>query len=158
MYWYLVFVALVVILSFLMHFSGVLRFDTNLHWSAWVIGGLVLLNGGWMVFDGGRALVGGDYVTPQSGEYAGQLGPWARGVSAVGIEPRSSLMKTIFVVYGLGFLVATGAFLEGISSAWWAILILAGLGLWYDPFGTLINVLVIIVLLLPPLRAEVEIT
>ena len=34
------------------------------------------------------ALIAGDYVTPSKGQYAGQLGPWARLVSAVGLEPR----------------------------------------------------------------------
>ena len=30
---------------------------------------------GWMVFDGTRALVVGDYVTPSSEEHAGEPGP-----------------------------------------------------------------------------------
>jgi hypothetical protein len=43
-------------------------------------------------YDGSRALIVGDYVTPKSGAYAGQLGPWAKLVAAVGIEPRSTVM------------------------------------------------------------------
>jgi hypothetical protein len=39
---------------------------------------LALLEGGWSAFDGGRALVVGDYVTPHSGDLAGQLGQWAQ--------------------------------------------------------------------------------
>lgn len=54
---------------------------------------LALIESGWMAFDGMRALLVGDYVTPRSGPYAGQLGPWARLVSAVGIEPRSTLRR-----------------------------------------------------------------
>ncbi len=115
---------------------------------------LVLLNGGWMAFDGGRALVVGDYVTPQTGPLAGTLGPWSKVVTAVGIAPRSTLMKWIFVVYGLAYLACTGALVLGESQAWWGILVMAVLGLWYIPFGTLINIAVIILLSLPALRAS----
>lgn len=101
---------------------------------------------------GGRALVVGDYVTPNTGRRAGTLGPWAKVVEAVGIAPRSTLMKGIFLVYGVGYVAVTGAFLLGVSSAWWAMVTLALLGLWYVPFGTLINSIVIILLFLPPLR------
>jgi hypothetical protein len=64
----------------------------------------MVLLGGWMTFDGGRALVTGDYITPRTGSHAGQLGPWARLVRIVRIEPRSTLMKTIFVVLGAAWL------------------------------------------------------
>ena len=65
-------------------------------WLKWIIVLLAVTEAGWMTFDGLRALVVGDYVTPKTGEWAGQLGPWSRLVSAVGIEPRSTLMKCIF--------------------------------------------------------------
>jgi hypothetical protein len=66
---------------------------------------LGLVEGAWMTFDGTRALKVGDYVTPSSGAHAGQLGPWNYVVRAVGIPPRSTAMKVIFVVYGLSWLV-----------------------------------------------------
>ena len=53
-----------------------------------VLVALVLFEAGWMAFDGAHALVTGDYVTPSTGSYAGQLGPWADVVSAAGIGPR----------------------------------------------------------------------
>ena len=56
----------------------------------------------YMAFDGVRALVVGSYITPRSGEHAGQLGPWARVVRAVGIPPESTGMKAAFVVLGAG--------------------------------------------------------
>lgn len=56
-----------------------------MHWLAGVVLVLAFIEAGWMAFDGGRALVVGDYVTPRSGQYAGQLGPWAKVVSTVGI-------------------------------------------------------------------------
>ena len=217
MQWYWIIAAALVIVSTVMHWLGILRFETSLHWSAWVVGALVLLNGGWMAFDGGRALVIGDYVTPKTGQLAGTLGPWSRVVEAAGIDPRSTLMKSMFLTYGLTYLGATAAFLLGTSSgprltgctlfgsfhepdrhtaasatpseflphrdfrsnghyfphimirngttptvtlivtaytsAWWAILFLALLGCWYIPFGTSINLIVLTLLLLPPLRS-----
>jgi hypothetical protein len=123
-----------------------------MHWSAWMVAALVVLNGGWMAFDGTRALIVGDYITPKTGQQAGQLGPWSKVVQAAGIAPRSTLMKSIFVVYGLVYLIVMVALLLKASWAWSVMLIVAAFGLWYLPFGTLINIVVIVLLLLPPLR------
>ena len=155
MKWYWVIAGALLLVSAVLHVSGVVRFDTTKHWTAWVVVGLVLLNGGWMAFDGGRALIVGDYVTPKTGLLAGTLGPWSEIVEAAGIDPRSGLMKSAFLVYGLAYLVATAALVLGASAAWWSVLVLAVLGLWYIPFGTLINIIVIILLLLPPLRPSI---
>ncbi len=113
----------------------------------WLIAALVVISAGWMLFDGARALIVGDYVTPKSGQYAGQLGRWIKVVQAVGIHPRSTVMKLIFALYGLAYLIIMIAFLLKVSWAWWGILIMAVLGLWYLPFGTLINLLIIVLLL-----------
>ena len=67
-------------------------------WKNWIIVIVVTFTAGWMLFDGMRALIIGDYVTPKSGEYSGQLGPWSNLVKAIGNEPHSTLMKLIFVV------------------------------------------------------------
>ena len=109
------------------------------HWMRWIIAALVALNAGWMVFDGSRALVVGDYVTPKSGRHAGQLGPWSKVAQAVGIPPRSTFMKVIFVVYGLVYIGMTVAFLLNAPWAQRGMIIVAVLGLWHLPFGTLIN-------------------
>jgi hypothetical protein len=53
-------------------------------WLRWVVLVLALTEGGWMAYDGGRALLVGDYVTPSTGEYAGQLGPWKLACFAFG--------------------------------------------------------------------------
>jgi hypothetical protein len=116
----------------------------------------VLLEGGWMAFDGGRALVVGDYVTPKAGQYAGQLGPWAKVVQALGIRPRGALMKGIFLVYGVLWLLVAAAFLFGVSWSWWGMLFLAAGALWYLPFGTLLSVVQLI--LLAVLRTQVGTT
>ena len=62
----------------------------------WVIVVFALINAGYMTFDGARALIVGDYLRPASGEYAGQLGPWSKLVSMIGIDPESTLMKSVF--------------------------------------------------------------
>ena len=118
-----------------------------MRWAPWIAVGLAALNGGWMAFDGARALLTGDYVTPASGEYAGQLGPWARGVEAVGLAPRSTAVKAAFVVYGAALLLLAGAFAARAPWAWRGLLVGAALGLWYVPFGTLLNGAVIALLL-----------
>ena len=122
-------------------------------WRVWVVLVLVIFNGGWMAFDGARALLVGDYVTPTTGQYADQLGPWSSLVEAVGIAPRSTLMKWIFVVYGAGYLLVTVAYLRERRWAWRGVVFSAVLGLWYVPFGTLINLAVIALISLPSLRA-----
>jgi hypothetical protein len=113
----------------------------------WLIVLLVALVGGFMLLDGVRALVGGDYTTPREGIHAGELGPWAKLVSAVGIPPRSTGMKVAFVVYGLAYLTAVVLFALGIVPAI-VLVAVAALGLWYLPFGTLLNAIVIVLVLI----------
>lgn len=117
-------------------------------WTKWLVLALVLVNAGWMLFDGARALALGDYVTPKSGQHAGQLGPWAHLVEAVGIPARSTAMKLVFVIYGFSYLVATIGFLANVPGARPATAAMAVIGLWYLPFGTLINVIVVTLLYL----------
>ena len=114
---------------------------------------LALLEAGWLTFDGGRALLVGDYVTARSGPYAGQLGPWSKLVSAVGIEPRSTLMKGIHVVLGVTWLAIAAGFAAGRPWAWTGMLVCAVLGLWYLPFGTLLGLAQIVLLLVMRARA-----
>lgn len=115
-------------------------------WKHWLVLGLVVFSAGWMLFDGMRAFIVGDYVTPATGEYAGQLGPWSNLVNALGIEPRSTLMKSIFVIYGFIALVAAVSFALKFSWARGALIIVCLLGLWYLPFGTVANVIALILL------------
>ena len=114
----------------------------------WIIVILIILNASWMLADGSRALVLGDYVTPAGGEYAGQLGPWAGFVKTIGIEPRSTLMKTVFVAYGLSALTAATGF--GLDQPWGRnlLIVISILGLWYLPVGTAANMTALILLFL----------
>lgn len=108
---------------------------------------MVLLCGGWMLFDGARALVLGDYVTPSGGRFAGRLGPWSSVVEAVGLEPRSTLVESIFVGYGALYVLAGLGWAAGLRAATVPLLVLASLGLWYLPFGTLLNLGVMVAIL-----------
>ena len=117
-------------------------------WKTWFIVILVVFTAGWMLFDGTRALILGDYVTPKSGEYAGRLGPWSNLVQAIGIEPRSTLMKFIFVVYGVVALTITICFALGFSWSGAAMIIVCILGLWFLPIGTVTNLVALILLLI----------
>src|SRR5262245_46197348 len=109
---------------------------------------LALGPGVFMTFDGLRALAVGDYLTPRSGPYAGQLGPWASVVSAVGIEPRSTAMKVVFVSFGLAWLGANVVFLRRKSGGTRALAVLSVATLWYLPVGTLVSAFVLIGLVL----------
>lgn len=114
-----------------------------------LIGILAGLESGWMAFDGTRALIKGDYVTPRTGAHGGELGPWAKIVSAVGIEPRSTGMKLAFVAYGTLWLGTTVAFVAGVGGSRTLMLLLAIGSVWYAPIGTLLGLGQVILLLVP---------
>lgn len=121
--------------------------------TGWVVLGLAVVEGGWLAFDGGRALVVGDHVTPKSGPHTGQLGPWSLLVSRLGIPPRSTLMKTVHLVLGVAWLLVAAPFVLRVEGAWWGMLGCAVATLWYLPFGTLLSLIQIVLLLLPAPRA-----
>ena len=108
----------------------------------------IAITAGWMTFDGSRALLVGDYVTPMTGEFAGQLGPWSNLVKTIGIEPRSTGMKLVFVTQGVVTLIVIAYYLLGKRWAHTGLLIAMLFGLWYLPIGTLTNLVSLILLLL----------
>jgi hypothetical protein len=112
---------------------------------------LVLMEAGWMAFDGSHALITGHYVTPRQGRYAGQLGPWTKPILAAGLDPRSTAMKTAFVVYGTLWLGILAAFACNAPWARGAMLAAALGSLWYFPLGTVLSCLQILLLrFIPP--------
>jgi hypothetical protein len=117
-------------------------------WARWLAVVLCAVQGGYMLFDGVRALTVGSYLTPRSGPHAGELGPWAQLVRAVGIRPESAGMKSAFVVLGVGYLVAAGAWAVGAEWARWLGLVLALGTLWYLVPGTMISVAVVLLVIL----------
>ena len=113
----------------------------------WVAVVLSVVQGGYMVVDGARALVVGSYITPGSGEHAGELGPWARLVAAVGIRPESTGMKVAFVVLGTLWLVVAVGLALGAGWARAAGIVVAVGTLWDLVPGTVISVVVLVILL-----------
>jgi hypothetical protein len=100
---------------------------------------VVLVEAGWLTFDGARALVAGDYVTRSSGPHAGELGPWSRVLGAVGIPPRATAVKIVFLTYGLVWLATATGFVRGASGLRPVLVALAAGMLWYVPVGTVLG-------------------
>lgn len=117
--------------------------STRMRWSGWAVVTLALLNGAYMVFDGFHAFLTGDFVTPDSGEYAGQLGPWAALVEGVGLDPRGVFMKSVFVALGASWLAAAGLYTARIDWAWIAVASVAVGTLWYLVVGTGVSAVVL---------------
>lgn len=117
-------------------------------WTTWLALLLIASVAGWMVYDGMRALVVGEYVTPQTGDFAGQLGPWAYLIQALGLDPHSVWIKLLFIAQGVATLTAIIRYVLEKPQAWTTLLVAMLLGLWYLPLGTLANLLALILLLL----------
>ena len=114
--------------------------------TTWVLVILAVLTGGWMLFYGLRAFITGDYTTPSSGPYNGQLGPWAYIIKAVGLEPRSTFMKSVFVMVGLIWLVSAAGQLTSASWTQASLVISAVLSLWFVPFGTAAGIITLAII------------
>ena len=117
-----------------------------MHALKWIVIAIALFQGGWLAFDGTRALRVGDYTTPSSGPRAGQLGPWSRVVSALGLDPRSAFVKWLHVALGLTWLIAAIVFLLRPAVGWWMLLGAGIASLWYLPLGTLLSAIVLALL------------
>jgi hypothetical protein len=114
----------------------------------WLVVVLAVLNFGYMTFDGSRALIKGDYIRPKSGEYAGQLGPWTKLVGKIGINPESTAMKIIFVIWGSIGLAIAACYALNVSWATNGLLVINILSLWYLVPGTISSGLQIVLLLI----------
>lgn len=94
--------------------------------------------GGWFLFDGTNVLRRGRYFGPED------PGPWARVVSAVGVDPFR--MGVPFVLLGLFWLaVAAGV----LARARWAVpagVVAALATVWYLPLGTVLSLLFVVLL------------
>lgn len=115
-------------------------------WWKWIVTLLAFLEAGWITFDGIRALVTGSY-TLVGGQRAGQLGPWANVVSVIGISPHSIALKWVFTIYGVSWIAIVVCFMLDLRWARFAMLTAAIGLLWYLPFGTLLSVLQIVLIL-----------
>jgi hypothetical protein len=99
-----------------------------------------LVTGGYQVADGIHVLATGVCMGPAT------PGPWRHVVGAAGIDPLD--FGPGFVTLGMCWLVAMALLLSTASRrAWWALLIVAVLTLWYMPVGTLTALATIVVLI-----------
>lgn len=114
----------------------------------WIIVFFSVLNTGYMLFDGMKALVTGDYIRSKNGEYAGQLGPWTKLVEKIGIDPMSAFMKSVFVLFGVVGLIITVGFAAEAEWGWKAMLIFNICCLWNLFLGTASSMFQVILLLM----------
>jgi hypothetical protein len=114
----------------------------------WVVVFLAAMNFGYMTFDGSRALIKGDYIRPRSGTYARQLGPWSKIVARIGINPESTTMKVVFLIWGLTGLFITVCFILKMSWAANGLVVINILSLWYLVPGTISSAIQIVLLLI----------
>jgi hypothetical protein len=110
------------------------------HWTGWIVVALAGFVAGWLVFDGCHALVTGDYVTPDEGEYAGRLGPWAKLFEAVAIDPRSKAVMVFHVLFGLAWLAAVLRYVRDARRGLRGLVVMTVASLWYLPVGTVLGV------------------
>jgi hypothetical protein len=96
------------------------------------------IQGLWMLIDGVFVLVNGRYIGPE------KPGPWASVVGATGVDVFK--LGPIFVLYGVAWLIFVAALLMDATWARTLGIVLSILTLWYLPFGTVISVIVLLVL------------
>jgi len=110
----------------------------------YVCGVLAFALGTYMIVDASHAFLHGSYITPSSGPYAGQLGPWAGVVRAMHIDPLS--MRWAFLILGVAWIVHS--FFIGLDRrSKRATITLAVLSLWYVPAGTIVGLIEIVAVL-----------
>ena len=97
--------------------------------------GLSMLNGLWMLIDGIHVLAVGKYIGPE------KPGPWASLLGMTGVDVFK--LGPLFVIFGIAWLVlSTATWTEaGLAKGFGIILSIATL--WYLPFGTLISLILL---------------
>lgn len=115
----------------------------------WIVVFAAVVNAGWFIFEGAYAAVTGEYFRPSDSRIAATAGAWEKAVEMVGIDPQSSLMHFIFVVYGLAWLVLTVLYFIKIPFSRFLMLAAAIGASWYLPLGTALCLLQVVLLILP---------
>jgi hypothetical protein len=100
---------------------------------------LSLLNGIYMLADGIYVMLKGKYIGPE------KPGPWAWIFSKLNVDVFK--LGPLFLLLGLCWLVFLFAYWTSQPWAWWAGVIMSILTLWYLPFGTIISLALLIILL-----------
>lgn len=120
----------------------------------WVVIIASVLNFGYMSFDGSRGLIVGDYLRPETGEHAGELGQWSNLVEAAGIDPEGNAMKTIFLVWGIFGLILAVSFAMEVRGSSGYLLVLSIASVWYLVPGTVLSLVQAILLFIIKSRSK----
>ena len=116
--------------------------------TVWLFFALAWLMGGWFIYDSLHQRITGDYV-----RIGGQLGPWARLVSAVGLDPAS--LVWLFLILGHAFIAASFTVYLRRRWGYHLALVASALSLLYLGFGTPLALICLILLLVKPTRRYV---
>ncbi len=100
---------------------------------------LSILNGCFMFADGIYVLINGKYIGPE------KPGPWANLFYQLNIDVFK--LGPLFILYGLAWFIFIFSFHTNQSWAYIYAIVLSLLTLWYLPFGTLISILILLLLI-----------
>ncbi len=100
---------------------------------------LAVLNGGYMLADGTYVLLRGKYLGPEN------PGPWSMLFQKLGIDVFSA--GPLFIVFGILWLILIYAIWTSQQWTFTYGVIISILTLWYLPFGTLISLAVLSLML-----------
>lgn len=98
-----------------------------------------LANGGYMLLDGLYVMMKGKYIGPE------KPGPWSGLFELLHINVFQ--LGPLFIAYGIGWLVYLVSLLTAQSWSWTAGLVMGIATLWYLPFGTLLSIITLILLI-----------
>src|ERR1700741_1843363 len=101
--------------------------------------GLSLLNGVWMLVDGIYVIARGKYIGPE------KPGPWASLIALTGIDVFK--LGPLFILFGASWLVFSMAWWVEVSWARSFGIALSIANLWYLPVGTVIAIAVLAALI-----------
>jgi hypothetical protein len=99
------------------------------------ISGIALVNGAWMLIDGIFVIINGKFIGPE------KPGPWASLLGLTGVDVFK--LGPVFVLFGLAWLLFVTALITEQEWARTFGIVLSILTLWYLPFGTLIALVVL---------------
>ena len=100
-----------------------------------VVLGLSLINGSWMLVDGIYVMLNGKYIGPE------KPGPWASVLALTGVDVFK--LGPMFIGFGIAWIAFAGGLFAGASWTYWLGIIVAVLTLWYLPFGIIISLIVL---------------
>ena len=100
---------------------------------------LSVLLGGWMIIDGSHVVMTGKYLGPD------KPGPWAVLVESVGIEPLD--LGGIFILLGICWIIGLISMFLKKEWSYELLIAVSVASLWYFPFGTIIAILFLIILI-----------